>query len=854
MRSFLALLSVVILSSAAHAAVTEGENLLTNGGFDADQAAFPDAWRPAYASRTSAKNVVFDRTGGPAGKTGSIVLRGDGTTPSEVSVGQQGLILVAGETYKLSAYIRTKGFRSRHAGLVVMDNGWTAEVGLRGFPADSGWTPMEKTFAVMSSSDKTYGVSMFAEDLSGEIGFADLKLVAMSAAARAGSSTQLSNVVAPRLVPWQPLLNRIPRANPRLALKFYGTLPEKQEAYECLVTLVGNAIPQQAVPLKNGSIVVSLAGLPCGDFSMEAVVRHRQTRATVLERVYPISIVEIPATERGSTKQLNNLVAELLNQPVRGTSQPQAFRFVNPRDGWVFVGLTTRTPALGLTVKIDGRDTAITATAGRLEAFRELAMGEHHLTVTGNASAARLVVRSIPEIFANPPYEAGQVKENGSYGWGYWKRHVLQALTTVNSSPPPGDAGAAAKALGLRFLSDFAAASGTDDPANMQAALESTPGMTQPRFDGFASDELFFDEAPGIFDAYTKALWRLADPEHRLIYTWINGRPSIRSLHTDFMSACLNASKGRGRLLFEAYCHPQTDEKAFAAYLDGRITETLRSFRAFFPNAVAGTGIILGPFNQIPIITQEYDPAVDPKYWLDMQVHLIANSPEAVGLAATGYWGLRYCDEEMVRWAFMLMRHYAVEGHKDMLSARYGYKYNPGFLKNCDFADGMAGWVSSPAAAGSIRTETIPHYAESSEGRYRGGTMGDTVCVMTRNADKPNRIGQTAHGLEVGKAYCLQFVTADRQDVTGKVYNPRRYGIDAELAGAEILADRSYVHVDTRQGVGGEREQTNIGKVNLNHIVFRAKSPTQVIAFNDEKANPGEELIMNYVQLTPYLE
>ena len=86
------------------------------------------------------------------------------------------------------------------------------------------------------------------------------------------------------------------------------------------------------------------------------------------------------------------------------------------------------------------------------------------------------------------------------------------------------------------------------------------------------------------------------------------------------------------------------------------------------------------------------------------------------------------------------------------------------------------------------------------------------------------------------------------------MYNPRRYGIDAELAGAEILADRSYVHVDTRQGVGGEREQTNIGKVNLNHIVLRAKSPTQVIAFNDEKANPGEELIMNYVQLTPYLE
>jgi hypothetical protein len=245
---------------------------------------------------------------------------------------------------------------------------------------------------------------------------------------------------------------------------------------------------------------------------------------------------------------------------------------------------------------------------------------------------------------------------------------------------------------------------------------------------------------------------------------------------------------------------------------------------------------------------------VDPKYWLDMQVNLIANSPDAVGLAATGYWGLSYCDEEMVRWSFKVMRHYAVEGHKEMLSTRYGYRYAPGFVKNGDFADGLNGWTSAPAAEGAIRADTIARFAESSEGRYRGERMGDTVCVLTRTAGKPNRISQTARGLDAGKAYCLQFVTADRKDVIGKVYNPRQYGLNAELAGAEILADKSWVHVDTRQGVGGEREQTNLGQVNLHHLVFRAKSPTQVVTFTDEKANPGEDLIVNYVQLTPYLE
>lgn len=45
----------------------------------------------------------------------------------------------------------------------------------------------------------------------------------------------------------------------------------------------------------------------------------------------------------------------------------------------------------------------------------------------------------------------------------------------------------------------------------------------------------------------------------------------------------------------------------------------------------------------------------------------------------------------------------------------------------------------------------------------QGGSRG-----VNLSADTPNRIRQTATGLEVGKAYGLQFVTADVQDVTEK--------------------------------------------------------------------------------------
>jgi len=265
------------------------------------------------------------------------------------------------------------------------------------------------------------------------------------------------------------------------------------------------------------------------------------------------------------------------------------------------------------------------------------------------------------------------------------------------------------------------------------------------------------------------------------------------------------------------------------------------------------TGIIFGNFNQIPIISLEHDPAVDFKYFLDMQVNLIANSPDFKGLATTGYWGTYYGDEELARWSFKLMRHYAVEGNRDMLSARHGFKYNPGFLANVDFADGLDGWTASPAAEGSLRPDTIAGYGKNSQGRWGGGSAGDTVCVMTRGADRPNRISQTVDGLEVGRAYCLQFVTADFKDVVGKKYNPRRYGVRAELEGAEILADRGFVHID-RRNQGRYKDNHNVAKINLNRIIFRATSPTQVITFHDEKAAPGEELIINFIQLKPYLD
>jgi hypothetical protein len=845
MKRFLAWFAVSFLPLVVVAAVAKGENLLINGAFNTEQTDLPVFW-----NASSAQQVSCRRGGGPKGQKAAIVLHADGKVPGVVSMRQQGLVLVAGETYKLSAWVKTKGFKSRHAGLVIHNNGWTSATGFTELPVDSDWTLMEKTFKLFPSKGKEYGVAMYAAALTGEMHFADLKLEAISEAALKGSSSQASLVAAPRLVPLRPLLSRIPRANPKLTLRVYGSLGEKLEAYECVVTVGGNRIPQQTLAVKDGKVVASLAGLPVGAYSLEAVLRQRVTQKAIVEVSYPVRIVDLPAIDRSNVRPLNNLVATVLDQPLAKAPAPLTFSFVNPRDGWVFVALQTTAPGADLTVTIDGGDPVITAATARLEAFRELPAGAHHIAVANGPAAGRLVVRSIPEIFNYPPCRNSYVRENGKYDWAFMKKHILPAVTTLNGGRLPGPALPEAKAMGLKWLANFNVAP-VNDPVDVRERMMKHPGFTQPQYDGFTSDELFFGRT--TIDNYTKALWGLPNPENRRIYTWIVGKPAIPSLHTDFMSACLNASGGRGRLLYEAYCHPQPDERAAAAYLDGKLTETMRRFNYFFPNATAGTGIIFGNFNQMPIISLEHNPAVDFKYFLDMQVNRVANDPAFADLAATGYWGTYYGDEELVRWSFLLMRHYAVEGRKEMLSKRYGFTYNPGFVANPDFATDLKGWDTAPATEGSIQTTTIAGYAKKVQGRWGGHKAGDTVCVMTRATDKPNRISQTMQGLVVGKAYSLQFVTADRKDLADKKYNPRKYGIAAELPGVEILPERCFVHIDRRKNHRRHAPE-HLGKINLHRIVFRATTATQKLTFTDAAATPGEELVLNFVQLKPYLE
>jgi hypothetical protein len=840
------LLSVLILSvSIGLAAVKPGENLLINGAFEAEQLSFPMFWEKGGS------NTGYDPTGGP-GNTGALVFSNpDGLKGISSTCRQHDQRIIAGETYKMSAYIKTTGFKSRHCGIIVHDNGWHKEHGIRSFPENTdGWQYLEQTFVLQESEGGVYGVAIFAIEYVGEIRFAQVKLEAISEAALAGSSASpmLLEQNRPRLVAWEPLLNKIPLADPRMTFHFFGRLDRAPADYDCVYTIDGETV--RTYPLEQNRNSVDLSGLAEGDHRLDVAVVDRATGEKAYDASHVITLVEVPEVDVSGHRKLNNLVTEVLAQPLQADADAQRFRFSTARDGWVFIKAETQADDPGLSVVLGAGDTVITATTDRHEAFRELPRGTHDLTVSGAASGGRILVRSIAEIFNYPACANSQVPQNGKYDWDFHVKHIFKAVTTLNGGSIPEEHRPDVRNMGLKWLANVGTTS-PKDAADLVERMSKSPGMTAPWYDGFTADEQFFAR-PGLAH-YTEAMRLLENPENRLVYTWIVGKPGLPGMHNDFISASLNVSRGRGRLLFEAYCHSRPTEEDAASYLNDRVVDTMERFAEYFPNVAAGTGMIFGNFNQIPIISLDVNPEVDYKYYLDMQLNLVANHPAFADLGMTGYWGSYYDDEELYRWSFALLRHYCVDGATEMLSNAYGYVYSPGHLQNCDFLKGLENWTADPPEG--LRVDSFAGYGKGSQARWGapGGT-GDSFCVFTRSEGQANTLTQTATGLTPGKIYTLQFVTADYKDMVERRVDPKQHKLRAILGdGAEVIPEQSYVFVDRRNS-GTKKADDGLARINLHHIRFRATAPSFTVTFTDADAEPGTQTALNYIMLKPYFE
>ena len=100
--------------------------------------------------------------------------------------------------------------------------------------------------------------------------------------------------------------------------------------------------------------------------------------------------------------------------------------------------------------------------------------------------------------------------------------------------------------------------------------------------------------------------------------------------------------------------------------------------------------------------------------------------------------------------------------------------------------------------------------------------------------------------------YCLQFATADADDIKAKRLNPRKYGISATLGdGAKVDDAQSWIHTDVRKN---NRKNNEAAHINLHHIVFKATAQETLLTFSNAESLQGEHLALNYVMLNPFLE
>ena len=864
----LALIFVLHVDAVENArAVKPDENILANGALEADQTDFPIGW---HVSSDSKKFVKWMPSGGP-GALPYFRLESISSEPHGASIRQTGINLVSNGLYRLSAKVRTKGFQCKTAGVVVINSGWKKSRTIGAIPKDTDgkWKEMACTFEPFDDKG-VHQVVFYAIGFTGTFDVADVKLTAENEAARAETepSVLFSAMNTPRLVPFAPLLWEIPKSKREVEFRLFGKVPSgRLEDYDLELSVDEAACAARRSPLSEGSTIVALPdGAEHGVMTVRGV--ERASGREICSERFTFRTVDAPTISSSCGRRLNNLSTELLNVSLVGRSpcdrrDAQRFAFAAPRSGWLYIALRRAGDCppykamSGMRVTLDGRE-VIAAATPRFETFREVSAGPHEIVVDGKGEG-RLIVRAIAEIFSYPPCAQCPVREGPRYDWAYEERHVLPAITTENGGTIPTNAIASFHSRGYRWLANLNTTGLSAE--RLEKAISQSAGMMAPRYAGVTCDEQFFAQ-PQSLAAYTKGLknYDLKHSPKRVIYTWIVGKPMTASLDHAFIATCINASRGRGKLLFEMYCRtPGITEDDAKAHLRRYVCDTLDRCREWYPLSIPSSCVAFGNFNQMPIISLAHHPEVDYKYYLDMQLNLAANDPSCRDLGAVGYWGCNYADDEMKRWSFALMRHYVVEGNTNMLSAAHGYRYCPGHLQDGDFCGGgVRGASALPApwkATGEVRVDSHPEFARRSQSRWGGnGGVGDTFAVLVRGEGAPATIAQTAKGLVPGRTYCLQFATFDVKDVKANRIAPRRFGINVRLgADAEIREDLSWVHVDKR--TKGRYDLNNgVARINLHHIVFTARAAETEVVFDNAAAVVGEKLGMNAVSLNPYFE
>jgi hypothetical protein len=325
-----------------------------------------------------------------------------------------------------------------------------------------------------------------------------------------------------------------------------------------------------------------------------------------------------------------------------------------------------------------------------------------------------------------------------------------------------------------------------------------------------------------------------------VIYPYIAGAPKglLPFVKPLYESGC--------RFAYERYLAEQPTEEEALRYIERNLRDDFLQFKESIPDFENRIIFVLGVFSGPPE-TLNTNPAASYKVYMDMQFHLLATDPALKGLYGVEEYKVAYADEEYLRWAVKLYRHYCIEGSTQRLT---NDPYELKHVRNPDFEDGLKDWQVSPAGPDNVDVKKMEGYGRL-QGRF--SQKGDVFLWTKRSALKPNRISQEIRNLQPGRTYSLKMFAGDSLALT----NEQKLAVSIEIDNVEMIPENCFqavIQSDTRIPKYGDKATF----FNWFRVVFRAKASTARLTISDwlSANEPGgleaQELIYNFVEVEPF--
>ena len=786
--------------------------------------------------------------------------------------------LKSGGRYRFSAEVRSALPKGAKFGFICWPTEWNCDVKVW-FPENTQgqWCKVEKDIvAPASHSPDKYSIGFVgAGTVQGlaQMEIRNVMLTALDDASEAAVRRRDLSAFKPlvsRIVPIDPLLSEVRQKNAEIT--FYWPGEPKGGVAGC--TLSGVLMQDGTQPGKRAKAKFGADGrakLSFGAIGGEKIryrldlqVVGRDGRVLATNDYWVSGHPDLP--KGPEPKKLNNFVAELVNAELKDGS----YDFFRPKDGWVWISFDggARTASGWLD------DLVVPVIAARpneraIEQMRYVTAGWHRLKVEG-AKGGRLRIHQVKRLgMPSWPVSGGPCDFSGDnyrYSFPFVHRYLLNAMNTTmmanefleNRCDPTrtyyGSRGFDVMGcLRLHFHYPH-----RDDGGIVYGELNR--GAWANGWNCGFDENKIHDSRHNLVEM-SEVLWRMIGerPNQALDMFWgdaTNFSYDDPQVHTAFLSAVLNSGNGRGVLLPEVYAASLSTPEETDKWVD-LFAQQIRQVGELVPGGRDRTCLHLAPYVNIWSWNDEPCPETDIKAHYSRMMHIFATDPRFAENAGLSTGAGNCCEEELRRWHARCQRHYGIEGGTNDLAKQYGFAWNPGLVKNPDFADGLTGWEATVAKGGGIRGDKIAGYGRRLQRRMKVRTgTGDGFAEFTATDAGENRLSQKLAGLVPGRFYALRFCVANRANTVSRMKDPPPCEFSAQVEGGELVKGLCYLRRTKGWGISG---MTGSGGAFLfNHrLVFKATANEATLTFVDrgekgERVPAGTRQIVNFVMLRPY--